>query len=674
MGNTHQTCGYLLLVFCCCTLLWRGSTALVVHAPNGTELEVEVPLTRDPDHAQKVETFEVNETGPHHFRTVLRDDDSLIVGARNAVFNISLIDLRENKRITWTSSPEDEVACKMQQRTVEECQNYIRVLVHKSNKELLVCGTNAYNPSCRTYRNDMETFITGKDTESGVGKVPYSSFHNNTALHVGGRLFAATVADPQGRDPIIYSESAELPMRTELHDSTWLNEPNFVSSFEYSDKVYFLYRETALEHINCGKAVFSRVARVCKNDKGGARVLRNTWTSYFKARLNCSIPGEFPFYFDEVQGTTELGEGNYRPSLLESSRTKMFYAVFNTPQNGIPGSAVCAFTVGDILKSFEGPFKEQKTAQSSWLPVKDIETPTPHPARTCANDSSTLSDQTLNFIRGHPLMDQAVPAFGGSPIITQASFDYRMTTIAVDWQIKASDDRYYDVLFIGTADGRVVKAINKGHGAKIETVTIEHVQVFTDKAPIISLQIYRKGSTEKLVVIGQDQIKSIPLARCQIRITCGGCVGLQDPYCSWNKDKDHCEHSRTGIQSVDTGRHTLCNSEGETPNNGVSGRHFLGSEGSRDPNAVGENGIPAYPGPCLSESKASSSCSGAYKAGDMALAAVLCFIIALLLGLIIGFLVSRRFHLRIWQGEYVVGCAMSRQSVEPSSQRSGLLA
>lgn len=57
----------------------------------------------------------------------------------------------------------------------------------------------------------------------------------------------------------------------------------------------------AVEHINCGKAVYSRVARVCQNDQGGLRVLRNTWTSFFKARLNCSIPGNFPFYFDEIR-------------------------------------------------------------------------------------------------------------------------------------------------------------------------------------------------------------------------------------------------------------------------------------------------------------------------------------------------------------------------------------
>lgn len=29
------------------------------------------------------------------------------------------------------------------------------------------------------------------------------------------------------------------------------------------------------------------------------------WTTFLKARLNCSIPGEFPFYFDEIREYTQ---------------------------------------------------------------------------------------------------------------------------------------------------------------------------------------------------------------------------------------------------------------------------------------------------------------------------------------------------------------------------------
>lgn len=34
----------------------------------------------------------------------------------------------------------------------EECHNFIKVLLRKNNDTLFVCGTNAFNPSCRNYK------------------------------------------------------------------------------------------------------------------------------------------------------------------------------------------------------------------------------------------------------------------------------------------------------------------------------------------------------------------------------------------------------------------------------------------------------------------------------------------------------------------------------------------
>jgi len=49
--------------------------------------------------------------------------------------------------------------------------------------------------------------------------------------------------------------------------------------------------------------------------------------------------------------------------------------------NSLRGSAVCAFKMADIVSSFEGAHKEQKTAHSNWLPVRDVNVPKPRPAR-----------------------------------------------------------------------------------------------------------------------------------------------------------------------------------------------------------------------------------------------------------------------------------------------------
>lgn len=65
------------------------------------------------------------------------------------------------------------------------------------------------------------------------------------------------------------------------------------------------------------QVVFSRVARVCKNDNGGSpRVLERYWTSFLKARLNCSVPGDSFFYFDVLQSLTNVMQINQKPAVL----------------------------------------------------------------------------------------------------------------------------------------------------------------------------------------------------------------------------------------------------------------------------------------------------------------------------------------------------------------------
>ena len=99
------------------------------------------------------------------------------------------------------------------------------------------------------------------------------------------------------------------------------------------------------------QAIYSRVARVCKNDRGGLHKFAHKWTTFLKARLNCSVPGDFPFSFNEIQGTTKF---------VRDGKDQIIYATFTTPDNALAGSAICSFRLSDIKKAFdEGHFKGQ---------------------------------------------------------------------------------------------------------------------------------------------------------------------------------------------------------------------------------------------------------------------------------------------------------------------------
>ncbi|MGH0182756.1 UNVERIFIED_CONTAM: hypothetical protein FKN15_009839 [Acipenser sinensis] len=96
--------------------------------------------------------------------------------------------------------------------------------------------------------------------------------------------------------------------------------------------------------------------------------------------------------------------------------------------------------------------------------------------------SLQLPDNTLNFAKKHPLMDDKVSA---RPLLVKKSINF--TQIAVD-RVSAIDHRRYDVLFIGTAEGWLYKAVSLGS----EVHVIEELQLFEEPQPVESLSISHK--------------------------------------------------------------------------------------------------------------------------------------------------------------------------------------
>ena len=86
---------------------------------------------------------------------------------------------------------------------------------------------------------------------------PFSPWHNSTAVLVNDDLYAGTVADFTGVDPLIFRK----PLRTQQYDSTQLNSPDFVASFSDNDFVYFFFREEAVEHTETAEEKVVRIQK-----------------------------------------------------------------------------------------------------------------------------------------------------------------------------------------------------------------------------------------------------------------------------------------------------------------------------------------------------------------------------------------------------------------------------
>lgn len=82
-----------------------------------------------------------------------------------------------------------------------------------------------------------------------------------------------------------------------------------------------------------------------------------------------------------------------------------------------------------LFLPFAGKFKEQASSNSAWLPVLNSKVPEPRPG-TCVNDTASLPDSVLNFIRSHPLMDKAVNHEHNNPVFYKR--DLVFTKLVVD--------------------------------------------------------------------------------------------------------------------------------------------------------------------------------------------------------------------------------------------------
>lgn len=475
--------------------------------------------------------------------TVDDDNEQILLGARNFIFRLSLDNLNVLEAADVEADNNTVEICKLKGQSEENCHNFIRVLLlhndtnidRETGKAVFVCGTNAFEPMC-SWRQATNLSHVIEDNIKGAGKAPNSPVHNSTALiTANGDFYGATVVDIRGRDPAIYrSMGTSVKLRTEQFDSKWLNEPDFVSSYEIGEFVYFFFREVAVEFINCGKRIYSRVARLCKTDRGGS-FFDTTWTSYFKSRLNCSIPGEYPFYFDEVQSTF----------YLENGEQKYVYAVFTTPMNGIAGSAVCVYNLTAFNDSFTGPFKYQESPRSAWERHENS-----NPLIHCPEEKKDASKRSFEeekqsmLTQKYQMMDLAVQPNTLTPLLHQ--MNERWTHVIVD-SVQGKHG-VYDVVFVATADGRLRKMLKLPTTG--ETCVIEEIKIVPngEQKPVKAMKISQQ---EKAIFISTVQnVTKIPLERCARFKDSDMCLNANDPYCGWNEYSKECTPAPSGQPEV----------------------------------------------------------------------------------------------------------------------------
>lgn len=494
-----------------------------------------------------VRTFRLERTCCYEALLVDEERGRLFVGAENHVASLSLDNISKRaKKLAWPAPVEWREECNWAGKDIgTECMNFVKLLHAYNHTHLLACGTGAFHPTCAFVEvghrlEEPMLHLDLRKLEDGKGKSPYDPRHRAASVLVGEELYSGVAADLMGRDFTIFRSLGQNPsLRTEPHDSRWLNEPKFVKVFWIpesenpdDDKIYFFFRESAVEAAPAmGRMTVSRVGQICRNDLGGQRSLVNKWTTFLKARLVCSVPGvEGDTHFDQLQDVFLLSS--------RDRQTPLLYAVFSTSSGIFQGSAVCVYSMNDVRRAFLGPFAHKEGPTHQWVSYQGrVPYPRPGmcPSKTFGTFSSTkdFPDDVIQFARNHPLMYNSVLPMGGRPLFLQVGAGYTFTQIAAD-RVAAADG-HYDVLFIGTDVGTVLKVISvpKGSRPNSEGLLLEELQVFEDSAAITSMQISSKR--HQLYIASPSAVAQIALHRCPaLGRACAECCLARDPYCAWD--------------------------------------------------------------------------------------------------------------------------------------------
>ncbi|XP_045302554.1 semaphorin-4F isoform X2 [Leopardus geoffroyi] len=549
---------------------------------------------------------------------------------------------RVPRSVPRTSLPISEADSYLTRFTVPQTYNYSVLLVDPASHTLYVGARDtifalslpfsgerprridwmvpeAHRQNCRKKgkKEDVSSFQQVERLESGRGKCPFEPAQRSAAVMAGGVLYAATVKNYLGTEPIISRAvgRAEDWIRTETLPS-WLNAPAFVAAVALSpadwgdedgdDEIYFFFTETSRAFDSYERIKVPRVARVCAGDLGGRKTLQHRWTTFLKADLLCPGP-EHGRASSVLQDMAIL-----RPE--HGSGTFIFYGIFSSQWEGAAISAVCAFLPQDIRTVLNGPFRELKHDCNRGLPVMDNDVPQPRPGECIANNmklqqfgsSLSLPDRVLTFIRDHPLMDRPVFPADGHPLLVTTDTAYLRI---VAHRVTSLSGKEYDVLYLGTGtfhsqvscpssahmplsqrgshtyrcqsprhryschcvlplacfleDGHLHRAVQIGAQLSV----LEDLALFPEPQPIESMKLYQNW----LLVGSHSEVTQVNTTNCGRLQSCSECILAQDPVCAWSFRLDACvahagEHGGLvqDIESADVS--SLCPKEpGERP-------------------------------------------------------------------------------------------------------------
>ncbi|KAI4871996.1 hypothetical protein NFI96_018498, partial [Prochilodus magdalenae] len=485
--------------------------------------------------------------GVANFSTFLLDRSSgmLYLGARDAIVAVDTANLLKRPMIVWSVPEDKRKSCVAKGKTEADCNNYIRLLEFLGDGRIYACGTYAFDPQCAFV--NISTFSLEKleddsvRMETGKGKCPFEPSQHYTAVMAGGILYTAATSNFLGTlfDISRATGIEQERIRTE-RSINWLSDPEFVSSAYIQedeknnptgedDKIYFFFTEVAKEYDLYTKVKVPRVARVCKSDIGGMKTLQRRWTTFLKAQLVCE---------DRASGQrfnvlTDVFTKQHKPGDPSSTH---FYGIFTSQWEREEMSAVCVYSLEEISKVMDGPFKELKKSCESWMNPEPV--PSPRPGQ-CLNNalkaegfesSLKLPDKVLTFMRDHPLMENSVVSV---PLLIRSGVTYTKLAVTLTTVSNGENHQNATVLHLGTDRGELHRVAVVGQNATL----LQELPLFPATEPVNSILLHK----DEALVGSPHSLAKLRAEGCSLYTTCDVCARARMLGCVWRQKEGACE-------------------------------------------------------------------------------------------------------------------------------------
>ncbi|XP_067023378.1 semaphorin-5A-like isoform X6 [Acropora muricata] len=455
--------------------------------------------------------------------------NNLIVGARNNVFLVNLGDMESYEYWNVPQQPGDNAFLKM---------------MLPFGDRILLCWVEKPSTGSCTWRN-RTTLEAAPESNQGYEFKPIETYNapssspdqnDTTIIAEDGTLFVGTFLALGGHS-IIYSKRFKHPQLTEVFSArrtSFYEDVHFVKSFEIGPYVYFFFRERSLECSSCGKVKTSRVARVCKGDRGGNHRLLNYFVTLQKAKLMCSDGKNYALNFNEIQ------------DVWWDNRTGQFYAAFSSQPNGPAISAICIYSLSSINQIFiESDFKSFTSETKGWT-IKRNKIGEYFPGckvnpKYLKSSYSAVADGVMatKHMRSSAyvdLMDHTLLSDGVEPVGSKAWFirnGIRMTGISLD--VVGQNI----VVYSSTDRGSVVK--------------VAQPQGLSQPCLYSEMEVYPSNKKEVIKTMVVDQVRHVlylgtrysltqlTLDQCErYQYDKSACISAADPYCGWDDKTFRC--------------------------------------------------------------------------------------------------------------------------------------